>query len=431
MAPQPIRTTLADGSDCELARPDDWNGYLVTQPDLWFDEVNDGIQRWLWNNGFASIRHSRDVRGWNIGQALLNEAESIALFRDRFGAPAKGTVVWGGSMGGLITRLLIEKTPDTYIGAIAMDGGGAGTLATFNRGFDMAYVIATLLAEQPVALVQAADADHEIQALTGLVKNAMSSPAGRARIALAAAVGGTPAWSDPSQPRPDPRSPEEEAEQLAFGVLSTLPQAYFFRLGLEQLVAGTFVSNDAVDYSRLLADSGVRQRVQHLYDIAGLSLENDLTELAQAPRISADPHAIDRVTQQLAVTGDIRCPVLVLKSIGDPDAVTAEEHAYAEAVSRSGASELVRWAWVDTPGHLNFTLAERITALTTLVERIESGAWAGTTTPAALNARAEALSADDGYDFTVYGALEKAPGVDFGLSRFVSFSPRPFGRANG
>lgn len=431
MTPQPIRTTLADGSDCELSCPDDWNGYLVTQPDLWFDEVNDGIQRWLWNNGFASIRHSRDVRGWNIEQALHNEAEALALHRERFGAPAKGTVVWGGSMGGLVTRLLIEKSPDTYIGAIAMDGGGAGMLATFNRGFDMAFVIATLLAEQPLALVQATDADHEIQALTALAKNAVSSPAGRARIALAAAVGGTPAWSDPSQPRPDPRSPEEEAEQLALGVLTTLPQAYSFRLSLEQVVAGTFVSNDAVDYSRLLVDSGVRQRVQHLYDIAGLSLENDLADLARAPRFSADSDAVARVTQQLAVTGDIRCPVLVLKSIGDPDAVPAEEHAYAEAVARSGASELVRWAWVDTPGHLNFTLAERITALTTLIDRIESGAWTGATTPAALNARAEALAAEGGYDFTVYGALEKAPGVDFGLSRFVSFSPRPFGRAKG
>lgn len=431
MTLSPILTALDDGTSCELACPEDGNGYLISQPDLWHDALNDAVQTWLWDHGYATIRHSRDIRQWNVEQALRNETEALDAHRARFGRPRKGTIVWGGSMGGLVTRLLIETFPERYAGAIPMDGGGAGTLATFNRGFDMAYVVAMLLTHTPPVLVGAADGRAEIRRLEALVRHAVDSASGRARIALAAAIGGTPVWSDPSLPRPDDGDPQQEAEHLARGILTTLPQAYAYRLNLEEVAGGVFVSNDELDYARILADSGDRQRVQHLYDIAGSSLQRDLDRLAAAARVTAEPAAVDRLTQRLAVTGDVSCPVLVLKGVGDPDAVSGEEHAYAERVARHGRTELVRWAWVDTPGHLNFTLAERVAALTCLVERIETGTWSGSTTPVALNARAKELAVDDRYDFTVYGACDRAPGIDLGLSRFVGFAPRPFARADG
>ena len=425
-----VREALHDGSHCEFTCPPNWNGYLITQPDLWFTTLDEEVQRWLHDHGFASVRHSRDVRQWDVAQGLRNQDEAIRRHAELYGMPSAGIVVWGGSMGGLITRLLIEKDPDRYAGAVPMDGGGAGTLATFDRGLDMAFVITTLIAaDQGIRLIGASDPASEIAALSRAVETALQDPAGRARLALAAAVGGMPAWSDPTLPRPDAGDPESELDQLARGLLTTLPQAYGYRVNLEQVVGGVFVSNEGVDYTRTLIDSGDLGRVQQLYDIAGISLEGDLSVLADTPRITADPAAISQVTQDLSVDGRVSCPVLVLKAIGDPDAVTAEEHTYAASVRASGAAELVRWAWVDTPGHLNFTVAERITALTVLLDRIRSGGWGDSTTPAALTRRAEELAADDRYDFSVYFCAEKAPGKDFGRSRFVPFSPRPYGGA--
>lgn len=425
-----IRETLADGSDCELTCPDDANGYLITQPDLWFGELDESIQRWLYDHGYATMRHSRDIRKWNVEQGIVNEDEGVRRHAELFGSPSAGTIAWGGSMGGLITRLLIEKRTERYAGAIPMDGGGAGTLATFDRGLDMAFVVLSLIAaDRAVRLVGAEDPDTEISQLNDVVRTAVDDPAGRARLALACAVGSMPVWSDPALPRPDAADPRAELDHLVRGLLTTLPQAYGFRVNLEQVVGGVFVSNDRVDYARMLFDTGDRGRVQYLYDIAGIALEDDLRRLAAMPRVSAESAAVSQVTQDLAVDGAVSCPVLVLKTLGDPDASPAEEHTYARAVEASGAAQLVRWAWVDAPGHLNFTLAERITALTTLVDRIGSGAWADTTTPVALTRRATELSQDPRYDFTVYGALEEAPGVDFGTSRFVPYAPRAFGGA--
>lgn len=425
-----IREVLADGSDCEYACPDEWNGWLITQPDLWFTALDEGVQRWLYDHGFASVRHSRDIRQWDVEQGLRNQDEAIRRHEELFGPPAEGIIVWGGSMGGLITRLLIEKDPDRYAGAIPMDGGGAGTLATFDRGLDMAFVVTTLIApDAGIRLVEASDPDAEIAALARAVENALRDPAGRARLALTAAIGGMPAWSDPALPRPDTTDPDAEVDQLARGLLTTLPQAYGFRVNLEQVAGGVFVSNDGVDYERVLIDSGDAGRVQQLYDIAGIPLGDDLDALRRAPRISADAAAVSRVTQDLAVEGRVACPVLVLKAIGDPDAVTAEEHTYAAAVRRSGAAELVRWAWVDTPGHLNFTVGERVAALSALLERIRTGRWGDATTPAALNRRAADLAGDDRSGFSVYFQQESAPGLAPGISRFVPFAPRPYGGA--
>src|SRR5690606_12754407 len=99
---------LDDGSACELAAPADWNGMLVTQPDLWDSELDRCIQTWLLDHGYATVRHSRDVRKWNVTQGLANEDEAVRRHAERFGEPGRGVVVWGGPMGGLITRLLIE-----------------------------------------------------------------------------------------------------------------------------------------------------------------------------------------------------------------------------------------------------------------------------------------------------------------------------------
>lgn len=418
--------TLTDGSACELMRPDVWNGYLVSQPDLWDDEIDRAFQSWLAAHGFASVRHTRDVRGWDIGRGVANHHEATAAFADRFGVPSRGDIVVGASMGGLLARILVERNPDAFVGAVPMDGGGAGLLPTFNRGFDMAFVVSQLLSpDEPIALVGAASVEGEIGRLNAVIEAARKTPEGRARLVLAASVGAVPVWSDPARDEPSADDPGEQADHLITGMASTIAPAYGFRALLEGLAGGVVIDNIGVDYAQSLAVSGSTGRVQLLYDEAGLSLADDLRRLSESPRIAASAAAVESTIQGSVVAADVRCPVFVLKSLGDPDASVAEENAYLAAAARAGSRDLVRIAYVQSAGHVNATLAERVAALTALVDRIESGSWRSLTSPRSLNERARAIAADDRWDFS----LRRVRGVDARVARFVPYEPWPYPRA--
>jgi pimeloyl-ACP methyl ester carboxylesterase len=417
---------LADGSACELMRPAHWNGYLVSQPDLWRDDIDEAFQAWLAAQGFASVRHTRDIRGWDIGRGLRNHHEATDAFVARFGVPERGNIVMGASMGGLITRLLVETAPDLFVGAVPIDGGGAGMLATFNRGFDMAFIVSHLLMpESPIELVEAESVDAELARLNSAIEAARETPEGRARLALAASVGSVPVWSDPGREEPGSDDLEGEAGHLIAGMMSTLSPAYFFRSIVESLVGGVIVDNVAMDYAQGLARCGASTRVQALYDEAGLSLSRDLRLLAEAPRIAASRQAVDAAIDGFAVEAKVHCPVFVLKSLGDPDASVAEEQAYLAAAERAGTRDLIRVGFIHSAGHVNSTLAERAAALSVVVDRIESGSWQGLTSPRALNARAHGLAGDDRWDFT----LRRMPGGNREVARFVAYEPWPYVRA--
>ncbi|TQK17583.1 hypothetical protein FBY40_0060 [Microbacterium sp. SLBN-154] len=417
---------LTDGSACELMHPRAWNGYLVSQPDLFDDEIDRAFQSWLAVHGFASVRHTRDVRGWDIERGIANHREATALFRERFGAPPAGEIVLGASMGGLLARILVEQDPDSFAGALPMDGGGAGLLATFNRGFDMAFVVSQLLApEAPIVLADAPSVAEQLTRLAAVIAAARRNASGVARLALAASIGAVPVWSDPTRAEPPADDPLQEADHLISGMASTIGPAYGFRALVEELVGGVVIDNVHVDYAQSLQISGASGRVQVLYDEAGLSLADDLQALADAPRVAASSAAVDSATRGAVVEGRVRCPVFVLKSLGDPDASVAEENAYLAAASRAGSRDLVRVGYVHSAGHVNATLAERAAALSVLVERIESGGWQGLTSAPALNERAARIAADARWDFT----LRRAPGLDTRVSRFVSCEPWPYPRA--
>ncbi|GAA4661216.1 hypothetical protein [Amycolatopsis dongchuanensis] len=171
---------LDDGSPCELVCPAEWNGYLVSQPDLMNDPVDVAFQSWLAAKGCGSVRHSRDVRGWDLSRGIANHAEAVCAFSDLFGVPPRGTIVMGGSMGGVLARLLVEREPDAFIGSLPTDGGGAGVLAAFVRGLDMAFVVSHLLGgDRPLALAQAPSVDGKITALGYMIERGRESAAGR------------------------------------------------------------------------------------------------------------------------------------------------------------------------------------------------------------------------------------------------------------
>src|SRR5207249_4084934 len=124
---------------------------------------------------------------------------------------------------------------------------------------------------------------------------------------------------------------------------------------------------------------------------AGLDLKADLRALDAAPRIAADPAAVERAKKNVAFNGKLQIPVLALNITGDSLAWSVYDTAYETIARREGKSDLLRMTYVHGPGHCGFNGAERIATFEAMIERLDTGRWPDTQ-PAALNARATAAA---------------------------------------
>ena len=211
---------------------------------------------------------------------------------------------------------------------------------------------------------------------------------GRARIALAAAIGQLPAWGlapdGTPTPRPDPGDAAALQEglylALAGGPLPYIGQAMSSRRQIEQLTGGNPSWNTGVDYGRQFraARPEVRRAVGDLYRLAGLDLAADLARLDAAPRITADRSAVDRLARGIVFTGRLRVPVLTVSNVGDQISTVAQQQSYEHIVRARGNGHLLRQSYVESAGHCGFTPFEQVAAILTTMDRLSSGRWPNT-----------------------------------------------------
>lgn len=287
-------------------------------------------------------------------------------------------------MGGLVTVDLAENHPRRFAAALPECGSLAGGIGMMNEALDGAFAFKTLLApDSAIRLVDTGDDRTNAARVEAVLKTAMKTPAGRARIALAAALAQIPRWTVPDSSQPQRNQSAEQLSQIAaaFAMGVFLPRA-----DQEQRAGGVFSWNVGIDYRRQLALSGQRAWVQRWYRAAGLDLEHDLATLDAAPRISAAPGAVAYMRAHYAPGGQLRIPVLSLHTLGDGMTVPTQQQAYETAVQSAGEGGNLAVAWVRRAGHCNFTPAEQIAALQTLKERLDEGSWQASARQ--LNARA-------------------------------------------
>jgi hypothetical protein len=394
-----VEGVLPDGSAYVMDVPGNWNGTVLLYshgytpdgaPNPAQNAPSDAVRSALLDAGYAQIGSSYPDTGWVLDRALPAQLATLDAFRARFG-PARRTIAWGTSLGGMITTGLAERYGHRFAGTLAMCGLEQGGVANWNSTLDPLFAIRTLLAPgSTTPLVRLPDqtaAFASIGQLTAALDAAQATPQGRARIALAAALHNIPAWTDAAQPEPAPG--DYDAAQLnQFGVLHlTVYVGLSWRQEAEEHAGGNMSWNTAVDYGRMLARSSIRDEVVALYERAGLSLRADLATLAAAPRITADPAAVAYMARNISFSGRLIRPMLTIHTTGDPLVPVQVEHAYADAVDDAHRTALLRQAFVHRGSHCAFTTGEMLAALQTLERRIGTGRWPDTS-PAALNALA-------------------------------------------
>jgi pimeloyl-ACP methyl ester carboxylesterase len=431
-AARTLTGTLSDGATYKIQVPANWNctlflyshGYVVPGSKNPAADVGDPVTgAWLLSHGYALAGSSYATTGWAIQQALPDQINTLNVFDEQVGTPAQ-TIAWGHSLGGIITAGLIQDYPGRFGAALPMCGVLAGGVATWNAGLDGAFAFQQLI-DPSVQIVNITKPTANLAAAEQAATAAQQTAQGRARLALAAALGDVPGWLTPLSPEPAADDfAAQESNQYLWETQVDFPFGFALRAELEARAGGNPSWNTGVNYYRQLARSADHREVLALYRAAGLSLSGDLATLERAPRVSADQSAVGYLAQNVSFNGHLSMPVLTMHTTGDGLVVPENEQAYASVVQRAGDSRLLRQIFVSRAGHCAFTPAETISAVQALLRRLATGRWDNEALdPGSLNAAAAGLGPADNI-FPSGGQIVATPPA------FVRYQPdlypRPF-----
>lgn len=394
------RGVLPRGTTFEMRRPNDWNGTLISDLDFAANPEAPAY-RWLLDRGYAlSGTQRRADRGTKYDSAheMVDLINIMDMFEAKYGKPRR-TVEMGQSGGGNVALLFAERYPDRVDGVVALC---AHTPFWFiSSALDTWFVLKVLIAPD----LQIANVPEDKTQLAAAWRKALSAaqktPVGRARIALATTIGQYPAWSSETTPEPDPEDIEALQASMFESLLADKPRAITGaahpggsnRYMLEQTGGGQLSSNVEVDYAAFFenGEKPYKAATLKLYEAAGVDLKADLATLNAAERIKADPRAIKWWSAPgRSVSGEPKVPVMRVHTHADPITPASQVEGYDQAVRAHGRETLYRTAFVRAAGHCNFTVAERVAAVQTLMHRLDNGEWESTK-PDAMNALAAKL----------------------------------------
>ncbi|GHH79188.1 alpha/beta hydrolase [Streptomyces sulfonofaciens] len=425
-AARQVTGTLPDGATYLMDVPAHWNGTVLLYShglvavEPGHDQPNPAknapgwgdTRQQLLDEGYALIGSSYVSPGWVVDTAVDDQVATLEKFGEVFG-PAERALAWGESLGGMITTRLAEEYGDRIDGSLAMCGTEAGGVARWNNQLDLSFVLRTLLApDSGIRLTgfrDRAEADASADALTAEAERAQRTPAGRARIALAAALAGVAGYNATDQQRPGRRDwATTEANQYAVVSETLIPSTTRWRQDAESHAGGSVSWNSGVDYAAMLARSPYRDEAEGLYRSAGLTLAEDLSALGAAPRLNAEDAAVDFMARTASFSGALTRPQLNVHTVYDGLVPVQNEHAYRDTARAAGTSALLRQTYVERAGHCNFTQDEALTAVRTLDERVATGHW-GDTSAHGMNASARE-----------HGAVTE--------TAYIRYAPAPFPR---
>ncbi len=403
--------TLADGATWIADKPEQWNGTLLLfshgfGPTTAADAPSPAVHQALLDAGYALAGSSYDPNGsmWALDSAERDQFAALSAFRRQVGTPTRVIAV-GQSMGGLVNARIARDGAGRVDGALGLCGLVAGGVDLDNYQLDAEYTLATFFdpadADRLVNLDSQADGAALAARLTQAVETAQQTPAGRARIALAAAYLNLADWAPGQQPPARDDFAGQEQQQyawLAQGLLSFIVPA---RWSVEQSAGGNTSWNKGVDYTGLLHKSAHAKQVEALYRDAGLNLRTDLNRLTRGADVTADPAAVARLKRTSTAGQSLAVPLLDIHTTADQLVPVEQESAFAGRVRRAGDSALLRQAYVARQSHCNFTTAEVVAGLHAVEHRLDTRHWDDSATAAELQHSADELGLD-GAAFTDY-----------------------------
>jgi pimeloyl-ACP methyl ester carboxylesterase len=361
------------GAPFRISVPAAWNGTLLVYAHGYRDkadhpgEVDDRsaplapvpvIADGLLQRGYALAGTAYQDNGWAVEQALTDVRALTEHFRDVVARPTR-TILWGTSMGTVVTLETAERTAglfDGYLVGCTVGAGAPQGVADATVALRLAYDVTFGM---PTSWGTAGDVrddlDFETEVQPRLAQQA-SDPAAFGRFEFVRLVLGLP------------------------GAGVTAPTGYFPKA----LLGSFYYATEATAELERRAGGPVGQNITHFYTLSqpdkdylrGLGVDPERLLAAMNRRdITAQPEPRNYVERFADYTGAVKGPILALHTTVDPITPVAHESAYRDTIDEAGRGGLLVQTYTNGVGHCQFTPEQAAAAITAI------DTWTRTGTP--------------------------------------------------
>jgi pimeloyl-ACP methyl ester carboxylesterase len=361
------------GAPYTIKFPTHWNGKLLVYAHGYVDKAdhpgevdnrsadaspNAGLDPVLLAQGYALAGSAYQDNGWAVKEGIHDTRRLAAFFNGRFGKPDT-TLLWGFSMGSLVTFATAEEANGMFDGYIAGCAVGAGAPRAWDGALShlLAYKVAFgMPASWGTPGDVRDDVDFDSEVFPKLVGEAMN-PLNFGKfefIRLVTQVGGEPNMLVP---------PPIWFPGGLFTNMFFLTEA---RAELERRAGGPLAQNLTHTYSLTAAEKA------YLLGAYGLNADPLLAAM-NGEDYAADPSARNYAKHYADYSGKIKGPMLTLHTRIDTLVPPQHEAAYAATVAAAGRSGSLYQAYTTGQGHCNFTGEQLLNAVSVLDKWVSTG----------------------------------------------------------
>lgn len=430
-------TGTIEGADYEIVLPETWNGTLLLYshgyrgaepfppnfdpvvttpvPVPGWDSGDKALGESLLERGYALAGSAYASNGWAVEDGVAAAEQIYDFFSTNVATPRR-VIVWGDSLGGLITTELAEKNLDWVNGAVPLCGVMAGLVPNIGLALDAAYAMQQLIYPE-MQVVDFASYEDAVANWEGAASRLIQ--AGRDQDLETVAKMFTIAAMVDAPDKTFSQDGSTIASQVT-GTIESLLTALAYgtvgRFDIEQRYGGNVSGNEGTDYASRLDDAE-----RSLIDtIGGDGAANRfVAQLDSGPRIAANPTAQAAALERGGnPSGNITVPMITMHTANDPLVIVENQSffgvRYRAAVAAGTAQgDLVQLYTVPPAtfspetgapygaGHCNFTPESRIAVIELMQRWVQDGLYPG------------------------QGAIAAAMGTDSGFSPLFTPAPWP------
>ncbi len=336
------------GALYRLCFPSVWNGGLVLFARGYIDEFeslrlpNDQVAEGLSIGNIANIlgfgygTTSISANGFASAEGIADINDLVTLFQDNYGEP-NFIYPLGGSQGGLVTTLLIERFPQIYDGGVALCGPIGDMRRHINYLGDTRllfdYYFPGVLPGDVLTIPQELIDNWDSVYLPRIKETVEANP--DQAIEILDIVGGPYDLDNPET------------------IFSTFEQVIRFNVfGLQDLIK----RSGGIPYDN--------QNRWYRPASNPIQLNRDIE------RYRADVEALLTLDSFTETTGIITRPLVTLHTTGDPQVSYVQEGLYQRKLRQQGSKSLHRHFPADVYGHCNFTAAQLLFAFNVLIRDV-------------------------------------------------------------
>ncbi len=396
-----------NGAQYQIVMPTKWNGTLLiyshgyrqAQPSPpAFEPVetkaqpasDDQTQQALLDQGYALAGSAYKSNGWAVADGVAAAEDLHEYFTTTIGNPYR-TLVWGDSLGGLITQTIAEKHPEWVDGAAPLCGVVAGVVPNMNIGLDVSYAVKTLIYPQ-MKLTGYTSYQESVANWTEAIKRLVAAAGDTAGGGTAKVLYISALIDAPSQTRTfDGSSVESKVKATVEALATGLGYATFARYDLETRFGGNPSGNVGTDYAARISDA----EKSLINTVTPGAVEKFDAAMATGQRVTADPAATAKAKAEGGdPQGTVQRPTITMHTAADPLVIVQNESFFANryaAAAKAGKAPggLVQLYTVapstypEKPGapygagHCNFTSKSRVAVIDLLTDWVQNGVYPG------------------------------------------------------